>query len=125
MPRGGSIVNVGSINSFVSWPDNAAYSASKGAVLQFTRALAIDVAERGIRVNVVCPGIIDTPLTRSFLDAAPEPAKLRTEYDAVSLLGRMGTADEVASCVRFLASEESSFVTGAPLLVDGGTLTTP
>jgi NAD(P)-dependent dehydrogenase (short-subunit alcohol dehydrogenase family) len=120
MPDGGAIVNVGSMNSFVAWPNNAPYTASKGAVLQFSRALALDVADRSIRVNCVCPGIIDTPLTRSFIDRADDPDAVVAEYDAVAALGRMGTAREVANCVFFLASDEASFVTGAALLVDGG-----
>jgi cyclopentanol dehydrogenase len=118
---GGSIVNMASMNSFVAWENDAPYTATKGAVLQFTRALALELAPRNIRVNAVCPGVIDTPLTDSFLELADDPAGLRAEYAAVSPLNRLGTAREVANCVLFLASEESSFVTGAPLLVDGAT----
>jgi NAD(P)-dependent dehydrogenase (short-subunit alcohol dehydrogenase family) len=121
MPQGGSIVNIGSINSFVAWQNDTPYTASKGAVLQFTRGLALDVAGKRIRVNCVCPGIIDTPLTRGFIDEAADPQAVIRQYNAVAPLGRMGTAGEVANCVLFLASEEASFVTGAALLVDGGT----
>jgi NAD(P)-dependent dehydrogenase (short-subunit alcohol dehydrogenase family) len=121
MPEGGSIVNVASINSFVAWPNDAAYTMSKGALMQFTRALALDLAPRGIRANCVCPGVIDTPLTDLFLDAADDPDGLRKEYEAAAPLNRMGTAREVANCVLFLASNEASFVTGAALVVDGGT----
>jgi NAD(P)-dependent dehydrogenase (short-subunit alcohol dehydrogenase family) len=124
MPEGGAIVNVGSMNSFVAWPNDAPYTASKGAVLQFSRALALDVADRNIRVNCVCPGIIDTPLTRSFIDGAEDPEAVVAEYEAVAPLRRMGTAREVANCVLFLASDEASFVTGAALLVDGGSTAT-
>lgn len=120
MPDGGSIVNVGSMNSFVAWPNDTPYTASKGAVLQFTKGLALDLARRRIRVNCVCPGVIDTPLTRSFIEDAADPQALIDEYNAVAPLGRMGTAEEVANCVVFLASDEASFVTGAALLVDGG-----
>jgi NAD(P)-dependent dehydrogenase (short-subunit alcohol dehydrogenase family) len=120
MPDGASIVNVGSMNSFVAWPNDTPYTASKGAVLQFTKGLALDLAPRRIRVNCVCPGIIDTPLTRSFIDDAADPQAVIDEYNAVAPLGRMGTAQEVANCVVFLASDEASFVTGAALLVDGG-----
>ena len=121
MPEGSSIVNMASMNSFVAWPNNAAYSTSKGALLQFTRALALELAPRGIRANCVCPGVIDTPLTDSFLALADDPEALRREYEAVSPLNRLGTPLEVANCVLFLASDEASFVTGAALLVDGGT----
>ena len=120
MPSGGSIVNMASINSFIAWPNDTPYTTSKGALLQFTRSLALEVAPRGIRVNCVCPGIIDTPLTDSFLDLADDADALRREYESVSPFDRMGTAREVADCVLFLASDEASFVTGAELAVDGG-----
>ena len=120
MPDGGAIVTVGSMNSFIAWPNDAAYTATKGAVLQFTRALALETAQRNIRANCVCPGVIDTPLTRSFLqgDDAPE---LEREFAEVAPLGRMGTPSEVANCIALLASDEASFVTGSAMLVDGGT----
>ena len=120
MPEGGSIITVGSINSFIAWPNDAAYTATKGAVLQFTRALSLETAGRRIRANCVCPGVIDTPLTRSFLTGSDAEA-LEAEFAAISPLGRMGTPREVANAILFLASDESSFVTGSALLVDGGT----
>ena len=118
---GGSIVNMASINSFIAWPNDAAYTTTKGALLQFTRALALELAPRGIRANCVCPGMIDTPLTDSFLACAADPDALRASYAAVSPFNRMGTPREVANCVVFLASDEASFITGAGLVVDGGT----
>jgi len=121
VPDGGSIVTIGSINSFVAWPNNVPYTTSKGAILLMTRALAVDLAPRGIRVNCVCPGVIDTPLTQAFLDAAPDPDALVREYEAAAPLGRMGTADEVAGAVAFLASQDATFITGSALVVDGGT----
>jgi meso-butanediol dehydrogenase / (S,S)-butanediol dehydrogenase / diacetyl reductase len=121
MADGGSIVNMASINSFVAWENDAAYTATKGAVLQFTRALALDLASRNVRVNAVCPGVIDTPLTDAFLERADDPDALRADYAAASPLNRMGTACEVANCVLFLASDEASFVTGSALVVDGAT----
>lgn len=121
MPAGGSIVTVASINSFVAWSNDAAYTASKGAALQFTRSLALDVVQRGIRANCVCPGVIDTPLTRTFVDVAEDPVALEGKYGAAAPMNRMGTAREVANCILFLASDEASFVTGSALIVDGGT----
>jgi NAD(P)-dependent dehydrogenase (short-subunit alcohol dehydrogenase family) len=121
MPDGSSIVNMASINSFVAWENDAPYTATKGAVLQLTRALALELAPRNVRANAVCPGVIDTPLTDAFLERAEDPEALRAEYAAVSPLNRMGTAREVANCVLFLASDEASFVTGSALLVDGAT----
>ena len=124
MPDGGSIVNMASINSFVAWENDSAYTMSKGAVMQFTRALALDLAPRGIRANAVCPGVIDTPLTNAFLALVDDPDAVRAEYGAISPFKRMGTAREVANCVLFLASDEASFVSGTGLVVDGATTAT-
>src|SRR4030095_10731223 len=121
IPDGGAIVTIGSINSFVAWPNDVPYTTSKGAVLLLTRALALDVAPHRIRVNCVCPGIIDTPMTRAFIDQAADPAATIAEYESAAPLHRMGTAAEVDKAVFFLASEEASFITGSALLVDGGT----
>ena len=125
MPDGGSIVNVASINSFVAWENDGAYTTSKGAALQLTRSAALDVVGRGIRVNCVCPGVIDTPLTDQFLDRSEDAEALRREYEEVAPMGRMGTAREIANCILFLASDEASFVTGAALVADGGTIIRP
>ncbi|MCY7302363.1 MAG: SDR family oxidoreductase [Thermoleophilia bacterium] len=121
MPSGSSIVNMASINSFIAWENDAVYTATKGALLQFTRSLALELAPKAIRANAVCPGVIDTPLTDLFLDAADDPGALRRDYEAASPLLRMGTAREVANCVVFLASDEATFITGSALIVDGGT----
>ena len=125
MPDGGAIVTTGSINSFVAWENDGAYTTSKGAVLQLTRALALDVAPRNIRVNCICPGVIDTALTEQFLAAVDDPETLHAEYAAISPLGRTGQPHEIANCILFLASDEASFVTGAALIADGGTIIRP
>ena len=122
MPAGGSIVNTASINSFIAWENDAPYTATKGALMQFTRGLALDLAARDIRANCVCPGVVDTPLTESFLERADDPDSMRAEYEAVAPLKRMGTPREIANCVLFLASDEASFVTGTGLVADGGTI---
>jgi len=120
MGAGTSIVTIGSATSLVGRANAAAYVASKGGLLQLTRALAVELAPRGIRANCVCPGNIDTPLTDRFVDAASDPEATRVAYAGESPMGRLGTAQEVAGCVRFLASDAASFVTGAALVVDGG-----
>ena len=125
MPDGGAIVTVGSINAFVAWENDGAYTTSKGAVLQLTRSVALDVVHRRIRANCICPGVIDTPLTDQFLAEAEDPEALRDEYAAVAPMRRLGTAREIANCILFLASDEASFVTGAALVADGGTVIRP
>jgi NAD(P)-dependent dehydrogenase (short-subunit alcohol dehydrogenase family) len=125
MPDGGAIVTVGSINGLIAWEHDAAYCASKGAVLQLTRAIALDMAPRNIRANCVCPGVIDTPMATGFVDQADDSAALRREYEALSPLNRLGTPREVANCILFLASDEASFVTGTALVADGGTIIRP
>ncbi len=120
MPSGASIVNVASINAFVGADNHAAYVASKGAVMQLTRALAVELASASIRVNAVCPGVIDTPLTDLYLAESDDPDALRVAFGAASPMHRLGSAREVANCVLFLSSDEASFVTGSALIVDGG-----
>jgi NAD(P)-dependent dehydrogenase (short-subunit alcohol dehydrogenase family) len=122
LAEGGSIVTVGSANSLVPRPNAAAYCASKAALLMLTRTLALELAPRRIRANCVCPGVIDTPLTEVFLRRSGDPSALREEYAKSSPLQRMGDPREIANCVLFLASDESSYVTGAPFVVDGGAL---
>jgi len=120
MGHGGSVVVMASMSSFVVNEDETVYSATKGAVLQLARGMAGDLASRGIRVNALCPGVCDTPMTREWIDAQPDVAAAEAEAGAFALLGRMGTVDEIARAALFLASDESSYCTGASLLADGG-----
>jgi NAD(P)-dependent dehydrogenase (short-subunit alcohol dehydrogenase family) len=122
MADGGSIVNMGSGNALAPRLNAAAYCASKAALLQLTRSLALELAARQIRANCVCPGVVDTPLTDLFLGLSDDPQRLRAEYAASNPLNRIADASEIANCVLFLASDESRFVTGTPLIVDGGGL---
>ena len=122
MRDGGAIVNIGSTNSIAPRANAAAYCASKAALLQLTRSLALELAPRHIRANCVCPGIVDTPLTNLFLDRSDDPDTLRLEYARSNPLQRIADPAEIANCVLFLASDEASFVTGSSLVVDGGSL---
>ena len=119
---GGAIVNIGSINSFMAMENEAAYDASKGGVLMLTRAMALDFAKAKIRVNCICPGAIETPMLKASLDTSPDPKAARQSLTAKHPLRRTGTPEEVAQAALFLATDASSFVTGAVIPVDGGIL---
>lgn len=114
---GGSIVNVA---SFVAWMGAAtsqtAYTASKGAVLAMTREIAVEYARKGVRCNALCPGPIDTPLLSELLS---DPERRQRRFVHIPM-GRLGQAEELAKAALFLASDESSYMTGASLIVDGG-----
>lgn len=118
--KGGAVVNTGSILGFRSVPERAAYSSSKGAIDTLTRSMAFDLAEHNIRVNCVVPGAIDTPLLRGSINDSPDPKETERALGENSVFKRMGTPEEVANVMYFLASEEASFVTGATYFVDGG-----
>lgn len=118
--RAGAIVNVASELSLVGLPGYAAYCASKGAVLAFTRALALEAAPHGVRVNALCPGPTDTGMMAAELAAAPSPDEARAEMVASVPLGRLARPDEIAQVALFLTSDAASFVHGAALLADGG-----
>jgi len=113
---GGSIINMGSVLSLVGARNRASYAASKGAILALTRAMALDHAVENIRVNCICPGIVDTDLVARF---TPDE-NTRRQREALHPLGRFGQPEDVAHIAMFLASDESSWVTGAAYPVDGG-----
>jgi 2-keto-3-deoxy-L-fuconate dehydrogenase len=114
---GGSIVNMGSVAGLVGLRNRAAYCASKGAVIALTRALAIDHVADGVRVNAVCPGTVDSPWVRRLVDDVGESLDaLRARQP----MGRLGTPDEIAAAVLYLASDDAAFVTGTAFVIDGG-----
>jgi NAD(P)-dependent dehydrogenase (short-subunit alcohol dehydrogenase family) len=119
-PAGGSVVINGSISGLVGIPGQAPYGPSKGAVVMLTRQLAVDYARRGVRVNCVCPGTVDTALLRRAMAMAPDAQGFLDMLVAGHPIGRIGRAEEIAAAVAFLASDEASFITGAILPVDGG-----
>ena len=113
----GSIVNTASVAGHTGFIGYPAYTASKHAVMGLTKVAALEYAQRGVRVNAVCPGIIDTPLFQRYSKKAPE-----VDYAAMEPVGRLGQSKEVAEAMLWLCSDDSSFVTGSGLVVDGGFL---
>lgn len=118
--RSGVIVTVGSQLAQSSPGRNAAYIASKGAIASFTKTMAVDHAAQGIRVNALMPGVIDTPMPANSLKRYADPEAMRTFWRHRHPMGRIGQPEEVARAALFLASDDSSFVTGTLLFVDGG-----
>ena len=120
IPDGGTIVNMGSVVSVVGYPDETTYVATKGAVLQMTLRHGLRRRAEGDRVNCICPGACYTPPIRRWLESSHDPEALEREWSAARDLNRMGQPEEIARAVLFLASEDSSFMTGEALIVDGG-----
>lgn len=116
----GSIVNMSSVNGLVSEPYLSVYSASKGAVVMFTRGIALDYAKQGIRCNAICPGWVDTPINYAHAKMLGGLAHVYETIDSFQPIGRPGTPREIANLVLFLASDESSFMTGSIVSADGG-----
>jgi NAD(P)-dependent dehydrogenase (short-subunit alcohol dehydrogenase family) len=108
------------VHSYQNVGGTAAYAASKGGVVSLTRVMAIDYGRDKIRVNAICPGWIDTPLTQSIFADTPDPEKTRRDVERRQILGRLGTPEEVGEAAAFLASDEASYITGASLMVDNG-----
>ncbi len=116
---GGNIINLASLVATLGQHHATTYVATKGAVLSFTKALAIDEAMNGVRVNSVSPGNIYTPLWQQAIDAAPDPAQCRADGEAAQVLGRMGTPEEAGQMCLFIAAE-ASFSTGVDFIISGG-----
>ncbi|CAB4590719.1 unannotated protein [freshwater metagenome] len=116
----GSIVNMSSVNGLVSEPFLSVYSASKGAIVMFTRGIALDYAKTGIRCNAICPGWVDTPINHAHAKMLGGLDHVYKTIDSFQPIGRPGTPREIANLVLFLASDEASFMTGSIVSADGG-----
>jgi NAD(P)-dependent dehydrogenase (short-subunit alcohol dehydrogenase family) len=119
---GGSIINIASTLGINGAKNRAAYAPSKGAVVLLTKSMALDHGHENIRVNAICPSFIETDLTAEVINKAPDPAAVRRDRIAVHPLGRLGKCEDIAGLAIYLASDESSWVTGAAFPVDGGYL---
>ncbi len=119
---GGSIINTASVLGINGARNRASYAPSKGAVVLLTKCMAIDHGYEHIRVNAICPAFVETDLTAAVINQAPDPASIRAERISVHPIGRLGQPEDIAGLAVYLASDESSWVTGAVFPVDGGYL---
>jgi NAD(P)-dependent dehydrogenase (short-subunit alcohol dehydrogenase family) len=118
--KGGAIVNVASEAGLVGIRNQVAYNVSKAGMISLTKSCAVDFASKGIRVNCVCPGTTDTPLVKAAVGRAPDPRAARRALEQVRPADRLGTPEEIAAAILFLASDSAGYATGAVLSVDGG-----
>jgi len=116
----GNIINISSLVGSMGQEWASTYVATKGAITALTKALAVDEARHGVRVNSIAPGVIGTPLQRSFIESKPDPQKVADFIDSWQWLGRVGTIEEVGYACLFLASEQAAFITGVELTISGG-----
>lgn len=117
----GTIVNISSISAFLAQPGTMTYNATKAALLEMTRCMALDLSRYSIRVNCVCPGYIRTSAFENYVAQSGRPlAEVDKELSSRTILKRLGMPEEIANCVLFLSSEDSSYMTGAALIADGG-----
>ena len=116
----GVVVNVSSEAGLVGIGNQVAYNVSKAAVIELTKSCAVDLAPAGIRVNCVCPGTTATPLVEALAARSPDPVAARRQWESIRPMDRLGTPDEVASAILYMASAEAGYATGAVLAVDGG-----
>jgi meso-butanediol dehydrogenase/(S,S)-butanediol dehydrogenase/diacetyl reductase len=117
---GGNVVNVASFHTQATIERFAAYAASKSGVIGLTRSAALDLGPDGVRVNAVCPGIVETEMWRAWLSTMPDPSTALREVLALQPLGRIGVPRDVANAIVFLASDEAAYITGTAVYVDGG-----
>ncbi len=114
---GGSVISTSSVAGVVGFPAMAAYCASKGGIIQLTKSAALDYGRMGVRVNAICPGVIETPMVKQVMDAAPAMMDTMKEQTP---LGRFGAPKDIAKLALYLASDDSAFCTGAHFMIDGG-----
>jgi meso-butanediol dehydrogenase / (S,S)-butanediol dehydrogenase / diacetyl reductase len=119
---GGSIINMASVLGLNGAVNRASYAPSKGAVVLLTKCMALDHAPDKIRVNAICPGFVETDLTAAVINQSPDPKSVRAQRIKVHPIGRLGKPEDIAGLATYLASDESSWVTGAVFPVDGGYL---
>jgi NAD(P)-dependent dehydrogenase (short-subunit alcohol dehydrogenase family) len=120
--RRGAVVMNSSVGNYIAAVNSAAYGASKAGLMALVRGMALEMAPYGVRVNAVCPGVIDTPMNERNLARAADPEAMRRSWYEVTPLGYLGTPRDVAYAMLFLACDESRFITGTPLVIDGGRL---
>ena len=119
--RRGSVISIASVASSIRGvPNRAAYSATKAALIGLTKAVAADTVAHGVRVNAICPGTVETPSLHDRINQSADPVAARAAFIARQPMGRLGTADEIAALAVYLASDESSYTTGAIHVIDGG-----
>lgn len=116
----GSVINISSLNGLVGFPLSTAYGSAKGGLVVFTRDMAIELASSGVRINCVCPGVIETGMMDRWTEQMPDKQQAQTMLKGTMPIGRMGSADEVAGAIMFFASVDSSLCQGSVLAVDGG-----
>jgi 2-keto-3-deoxy-L-fuconate dehydrogenase len=116
----GVIINMASIGGVIGIPDRLVYCTTKFAVVGFTKCIALDHAQQGIRANAICPGRVETPFVKKRIAEYADPEKAYAEMAATQAVGRMGTPEEIAAAVLYLSSDEAAFVTGTAFEIDGG-----
>ncbi|XP_067674479.1 dehydrogenase/reductase SDR family member 6-like [Haliotis asinina] len=119
--KSGSVINMSSVASSIKGtPNRFVYGATKAAVIGLTKSMAADFCAQQIRFNCICPGTVDTPSLRDRINALPDPEQAMKDFIARQKFGRLGTAEEIANLVLYLASDESSYITGQEFIIDGG-----